>query len=199
MNSPALILASSSSRRQQLLDQLGIGYSVCEHYIQESRKTDESPEDLVLRLAIEKAEASLKQQSADNVVILGSDTIVVCDEAVFGKPFNKQDALRMLLILSGRSHRVLSAVSVMNKKERKSAFSDTQVEFRNISEIEAEHYWQTGEPADKAGAYAIQGFGAVFVRSITGSYSGVMGLPLFEVAMLLNDFGVPCWRPYKGL
>lgn len=194
MNSPALILASASPRRKQLLDQLGVVYSICAQNIDESQKTGESPKDLVKRLALEKAEAGLKQESRNDVLVLGADTIVLCDQVVFSKPLDKADAMEMLLMLSGKAHRVLSAVALVNSSRGESAYSDTIVQFRDISQIEAEHYWATGEPEHKAGAYAIQGFGAAFVKSITGSYSGVMGLPLFETAVLLNEFGVCYWR-----
>lgn len=199
MNSPALILASASPRRKQLLDQLGVVYSICAQNIDESQKTGESPKDLVKRLALEKAEAGLKQESRNDVLVLGADTIVLCDQVVFSKPLDKADAMEMLLMLSGKAHRVLSAVALVNSSRRESAYSDTIVQFRDISQIEAEHYWETGEPKHKAGAYAIQGFGAAFVKSITGSYSGVMGLPLFETAVLLNEFGVCYWRHNQEL
>tara|TARA_B100001094_G_scaffold156233_1_gene151193 strand:+ start:2580 stop:3191 length:612 start_codon:yes stop_codon:yes gene_type:complete len=189
----SLVLASVSPRRQQLLTQLGAEYSVCGQNIQETIKKNEALEEFVVRLAREKAVAGFDQQSDTNTVVLGADTIVVCGDVALGKPSGKEDAQRMLLMLSGRSHRVLSAVSLVTASKEKHIMSDTLVAFRDIDARETEHYWETGEQADKAGGYAIQGFGAVFVKSITGSYSGVMGLPLFETAGLLREFGVPLW------
>ena len=193
MNSPLLVLASGSSRRQQLLTQLGVVYSVCGQNIKETLEKNESLEDFVVRLACEKAAAGFDQQSDKSTVVLGADTIVVCGDSELGKPSSREDALRMLLMLSGKSHRVLSAVSLMTATKEKHILSNTLVEFRDIDEHEAERYWATGEQADKAGGYAIQGLGAIFVKSITGSYSGVMGLPLFETAALLKEFGIPLW------
>ena len=189
----SLVLASGSPRRQQLLKQLGAEYSVCGQNIQETLKKNEALEEFVVRLAREKAVAGFDQQSDANTVVLGADTIVVCGNVALGKPSGKEDAQRMLLMLSGKSHRVLSAVSLVTASKEKHIMSDTLVAFRDIDVREAERYWATGEQADKAGGYAIQGFGAVFVKSITGSYSGVMGLPLFETAGLLREFGVPLW------
>ena len=126
---------------------------------------------------------------------MASDTIVVCDEQILGKPKDKSDGINMLLTLSNKTHRVLSAITVANTRRYKSTISDTCVLFRKISEIEAEYYWGSGEPEGKAGGYAIQGYGAVFVQSINGSYSGVMGLPLFQTAQLLSEFGIYSWHP----
>jgi septum formation protein len=193
MNSSLLVLASESPRRQQLLTQLGAVYSVCGQNIKETLEKNESLEDFVVRLACEKAAAGFDQQSDKSTVVLGADTIVVCGDSALGKPSSREDALRMLLVLSGKSHRVLSAVSLMTATKEKHILSNTLVEFRDIDEQEAERYWATGEQADKAGGYAIQGLGAIFVKSITGSYSGVMGLPLFETAALLKEFGIPLW------
>ena len=127
---------------------------------------------------------------------LASDTIVVLGEEVFGKPEGKFDAVRMLLRLSEKRHRVLTAVSVMCHGKSKTICSETVVTFRAITTVEAEDYWKSGEPRGKAGAYAIQGFGAIFIHSIKGSYSGVMGLPLFETAELLREFGIDCWQEF---
>ena len=126
--------------------------------------------------------------------MLASDTTVVVEDKIFGKPVDQNDALNMLSLLSGKTHRVLTAVSVTSCRRSKTICSETFVNFRVINVEEAQAYWETGEPRDKAGAYAIQGFGAAFVESITGSYSGVMGLPLFETVKLLGDFGIRCWK-----
>tara|TARA_B100001029_G_scaffold169468_1_gene164419 strand:- start:1240 stop:1830 length:591 start_codon:yes stop_codon:yes gene_type:complete len=194
MTAPILLLASKSSRRRQLLRQLGVKFSVSAQDIDESSKKGEKPTDLVIRLAEEKAKICLKKSADSNVIILASDTIVVVEKEIFGKPNDRNDAIRMLLHLSKNTHRVLTAVSVNCHSKSKTICSETFVNFRTISKTEAEYYWNTGEPRDKAGAYAIQGFGAVFIERIEGSYSGVMGLPLFETAELLKEFGIDCWQ-----
>ena len=194
MTASILLLASQSSRRRQLLKQLGVKFLVNAQDIDESCKRDEKPKDLATRLAEEKAKICLKESKDSNVVVLASDTIVVLNEEIFGKPKDRNDGIRMLLRLSANTHRVLTAVSVRCHSRSKTICSETFVKFRTISNKEAEYYWDTGEPLDKAGAYAIQGFGAVFIKSIEGSYSGVMGLPLFETAELLREFGIDCWQ-----
>ena len=190
-----LLLASRSPRRRKLLKQIGVKFSVRIQDIDESRHIDERPTDLVIRLAEQKAAACLKK-SDENTVIIASDTIVVLEEEVFGKPEGKFDAIRMLLRLSQSTHRVLTAVSVKCYRKSKTICSESVVTFRAISAKEAEDYWETGEPRGKAGAYAIQGLGAIFIQSIKGSYSGVMGLPLFETAELLREFGIDTWQKF---
>jgi len=193
MAMPALILASASPRRQQLLEQLGLQFSVASQDIDESMRAGESPRDFVLRMAIEKAEAALQRlDAADETVIIAADTIVVCGDQLLGKPTDEQDAQRMLLQLSDREHRVLSAVTVATVSDSRSIVSETSVCLRAISAQEAKRYWLTGEPADKAGGYGIQGYAAIFVKKLNGSYSGVMGLPLYESAQLLKEFGIEC-------
>ena len=194
MTAPILLLASQSSRREQLLKQLGVKFSVSAPNIDESWKVDEKPTDLAIRLAEEKAETCLQTSTDSNAVILASDTIVSVEEEIFGKPKDRKDAIKMLVRLSSNTHRVLTAVSVKGQSRSKTICSETFVSFRTISSTEANRYWDTGEPRDKAGAYAIQGFGAVFIESINGSYSGVMGLPLFETAELLREFGIDTWK-----
>ena len=127
--------------------------------------------------------------------MLGSDTVVVTGDAILGKPENADDALHMLALLSNRSHRVCTGVSLVSGNRSASRLSVTEVSFREIELKEAQAYWETGEPQGKAGAYAIQGLGAVFVEQISGSYSGVMGLPLYETAQLLAEFGMPIFSP----
>lgn len=195
MSSSPLILASASPRREQLLRQLGVNFTIESQDIVEQQKEEEAALAFVKRMANEKAQAALANRKENDVVVLGADTIVLCDDDVMGKPKNKKDGVRMLLSLSGREHRVLSAVTLASPLRQKTAISDTTVKFREVSEIEADYYWQTGEPQGKAGAYAIQGFGAVFVQSVSGSYSGVMGLPLFETAQLLEEFTIRFWQP----
>lgn len=194
-----LILASASPRRKQLLRQLGITFKIMPQNIVERPELGEAPEKFVERMADEKAMSALGNLMGNNIVVLASDTIIVCDGRVLGKPKNKSEGIKMLRSLSDKSHRVLSAVTLASSTRQKSVLSDTTVIFRDISEIEAEYYWESGEPAGKAGGYAIQGVGSVFVQSIKGSYSGVMGLPLFETAQLFREFGIQYWRPMQDM
>jgi septum formation protein len=197
---PDLFLASSSPRRRELLTQLGLQFTVISQAVPEHRLPEESPEDYVQRLALEKARAGF-DQLADEVLrpVLGADTTVVVDDDILGKPSGRLEALEMLARLSGRSHRVLSAVAVVGRdnlgQDRPNVktgvrLSESWVTFRVITEEEREAYWASGEPADKAGAYAIQGLAAIFIERLEGSYSGVMGLPLFETSELLGEFGI---------
>ena len=194
MSSSLLILASASPRREKLLRQLGVNFVSEPQDIIEEKRIDESPEKFVKRMAEEKASSAFGKRKEKDIVVVASDTIVVCDKRVLGKPKDKSDGIKMLLTLSNKTHRVLSAVTVANTLRYKSTVSETSVSFREISEIEAEYYWDSGEPEGKAGGYAIQGCGAVFVQSINGSYSGVMGLPLFQTAQLLSEFGINSWQ-----
>jgi len=194
MSSSLLILASASPRREKLLRQLGVNFVSEPQDIIEEKRIDESPEKFVKRMAEGKASSAFGKRKEKDIVVVASDTIVVCDKRVLGKPKDKSDGIKMLLTLSNKTHRVLSAVTVANTLRYKSTVSETSVSFREISEIEAECYWDSGEPEGKAGGYAIQGCGAVFVQSINGSYSGVMGLPLFQTAQLLSEFGIHSWQ-----
>lgn len=184
---PTLHLASSSPRRQEILRALGLSFSVQSVDIDESRHRDESPTQMVLRLATEKANAA--DMAADQVVI-GGDTAVVLGERVLGKPCDREEGIEMLLSLSGRVHSVLTGVAVRSSAGIETAVSSTDVTFRQIDQDEANRYWQSGEPSDKAGGYGIQGLGGVFVVAINGSYSGVMGLPVFETVALLGAAGI---------
>lgn len=188
---PQLILASASPRRQQLLQQLGLTFSVVPQDIDESKRADEAPLDYVQRMAFEKS-AAAAQSAPDSAVVLGADTIVVCDEMVLGKPVGEADALRMLTLLSDREHQVYTAVCLHSGLRFESALSESTVSFRAIGAAEATAYWQSGEPKGKAGAYGIQGLAGQFVKRLNGSYSGVMGLPLYETASLLRQFGIAC-------
>lgn len=185
MQTPDLILASASPRRRELLAQLGIGCKVVPAGIPEQHKQGETPEAYVQRIAAEK---SLAVQSLNEVQlpVLAADTEVVLDGRIFGKPRDQADASEMLGRLSGRDHTVFSAVSLRHGANHRTALSVSTVRFRIITADEIDAYWRTGEPCDKAGAYAIQGLGAVFVERLTGSFSGVMGLPLHETAELLS-------------
>ena len=195
--SPSLLMASSSPRRRDLLQQIGVRFSVLSVDIDESRCEGELPRDYVLRLAREKAEAGFARQQGA-LVNLGADTIVVCDGEIFGKPRDQAHAIAMLTALSGKAHRVLSAVALVDATRAAVDVSETAVFFRTISPEECLTYWQTGEPLGKAGGYAVQGYGAVFVQKIEGSYSGVVGLPLAETEQLLREFNVPLWNVVDG-
>lgn len=193
-----LILASASPRRSELLEQIGVRFTVLAADIDESRLDNESPEDYVLRLALEKSRAGFSLQDRA-LPSLGADTIVVCDRQIFGKPRDQEDAAAMLMALSGRAHKVMSAVALSQGPRYSSCLTKTLVRFRTISQSECQTYWQTGEPQGKAGGYAIQGRGAVFVEHIEGSYSGVVGLPLSETAELLSEFAIPLWTSESAL
>lgn len=189
---PKLCLASSSPRRQQILAALGLEFDVRPTDVEESRLSGESPDRMVLRLAVAKARAAT---SADRpAVVIGADTAVVVDGEILGKPGDVDDALRMLARLSGRAHRVLTGVAVRDPSGTATALSSTDVTFREIARDEALAYWQTGEPGDKAGAYAIQGLGGAFVSRVDGSYTGVVGLPVFETLTLLKRAGIDIFR-----
>ena len=181
-----LHLASSSPRRHEILNSLGLSFTAAGVDVDEQRLPDEGPEAMVLRLAALKANAA----DVDATVILGADTAVVLENLVFGKPHDEADALAMLAALSGRRHEVMTGVAVVADGNLQTALSVTTVQFREIRPDEAQRYWQSGEPRDKAGAYAIQGLGGAFVESISGSYSGVVGLPAFETAQLLRNAGL---------
>ena len=186
---PALLLASASPRRRELLWQIGVAHQVASADIDERRRAGESAADCVQRLALAKASALSHRE----LPVLGADTAVVLDGEMLGKPHDRHSALSMLARLSGRSHRVLTAVALVDARGSQVRLSDSEVEFRIIEPAEGARYWDSGEPRDKAGGYAIQGLGAVFVRHLHGSYSGVMGLPLFETAELLDRAGIARW------
>ena len=171
-------------------------FAVASQDIDESQRANELPAEYVQRMAVEKASSALGQLAAANdSMVIAADTIVLCDQEVMGKPIDRADAIRMLLQLSNRDHQVLSAVTIATASRHNSAISESIVSFRSITPAEAECYWQIGESEGKAGSYAIQGVAAIFVKRITGSYSGVMGLPLYETAQLLREFGITCLRP----
>lgn len=183
-------LASASPRRRQLLQQLGLRFEVLPADVDETRRAGEAPADYALRLAVAKAETAAACLGDPAARVLGADTVVVLGSTVLGKPRDRDEGLAMLAQLSGRSHQVLSAVALWHRGTLSTALSESRVSFRGIAAAEAEAYWGTGEPQDKAGGYGIQGLGAVFVERLEGSYSGVMGLPLFETAELLRRAGV---------
>lgn len=188
-----LYLASGSPRRRELLTQIGVPFIVINAPVDESPLPSESAPAYVERLARAKAAAGLARVDGP-AVVLGADTAVVLDGRILGKPEKREDALAMLADLSGREHQVLTAVALDDGQRVHSFCVTSKVRFRAISTDEAQRYWASGEPVDKAGGYAVQGLGAVFVTGLSGSYSAVVGLPLCETADLLGQFGIACWQ-----
>jgi len=190
--SPTLCLASVSPRRRELLEQIGVPHIVVGADIDETTLAGEAPRDYVLRMARQKA--LTVRERGEPLPVLAADTTVVLDDVIYGKPRDREDGLAMLGRLSGRTHGVLTAVAVADSRGVELRLSVSTVRFRTLSSQECAAYWETGEPCDKAGGYAVQGAAAVFIESLSGSYSGVMGLPLFETAELLRAAGVPYWE-----
>ncbi|MCB1616586.1 MAG: septum formation inhibitor Maf [Pseudomonadales bacterium] len=191
-------LASSSPRRKALLEQIGVRFSVIPAAVDESSGIDEDVVAFVSRLAQEKARAGWQLAvdtfgKENSLPVIGADTCGELDGRILVKPENRQNAVEMLTLMSGREHRVFSAVSIYDGIKQETLVSETRVFFRQLSAREIEKYCATKEPIDKAGSYAIQGKGAVFVNRIEGSYSGVVGLPLAETSQLLSLFAVPIW------
>lgn len=184
-----VVLASASPRRSLLLTQLQVAHQVWPAQIDEGRLPAETIEQCVQRLAAQKAQTVWSALRSE-LPVLGADTVVIVGGQMLGKPRDREDALRMLAALSGREHEVLSAVAVHTSKLQQVRLSRSLVRFRPLERAECEAYWDSGEPTDKAGAYAVQGRGAIFIESLQGSYSGVMGLPLFETAALLAAAGI---------
>lgn len=195
MSYAPIVLASRSPRRSQLLHQIGIPHEVLCVDFDEERLPGEAPKGYVERLARDKALHARRQHpELDGRPLLAADTAVVLGASIFGKPRDEQDCIRMLGELSGRVHEVMTAVALHDGATMRAAVSVSRVSFRALGEAERCAYWATGEPADKAGGYAVQGLGAVFIERIEGSYSGVMGLPLYETALLLSAAGIPAWQ-----
>ncbi|MDX1490212.1 MAG: Maf family protein [Pseudohongiellaceae bacterium] len=184
-----VVLASGSPRRQELLTQIGVAFKLATHTVDEASKPSESAHDYVQRLAVEKAQ-SVVSQAAHDWPVLGADTAVTIDGQILGKPVDKADAMRMWDLLSGREQIVFSSVAICTAQESAVLVSQSRVRFREITQQEREAYWRSEEPIGKAGAYAIQGLGGLFVTRIEGSYSGIVGLPLHETAVLLERFGI---------
>jgi len=182
-----LILASSSPRRKALLEQLGIRCEVRPVDIDESVREGETPRGYVERLALEKARAA---RTDDGAVVLGADTAVVVDDDILGKPRDFAHAREMLKRLADREHEVLTAVAVVAGAHEEVVTTTSRVVFGPLTDETIEAYWATGEPADKAGAYAVQGIAGAFVRELHGSVTGVIGLPLYETVELLHRFGI---------
>ncbi len=196
-----IYLASRSPRRRELLAQIGVGFDLLllrddparGNDVDESSLPGESPHDYVLRVSHAKAEVGwqrVQQRRLPHFPVLAADTAVVLNDRIMGKPANRDEAMEMLLALSGKRHEVLTAVAVANAGRIEQKLSATIVQFGKLTDHAVRRYAMTGEPLDKAGAYAIQGHAAAFIEKIEGSYSGVMGLPLYETAELLAGFGI---------
>jgi septum formation protein len=204
MAAALVILASASPRRTELLQQIGVAHRVVPAHIDERRAAGETPGDCVRRLAQHKARevqlalaavagsTAAGSTAAMQLPVLGADTAVVIDDELLGKPRDRADGLAMLARLSGRWHQVLTAVALASVHGMQCCLSRSEVQLRRLSAQECAAYWDSGEPLDKAGGYAIQGLAGAFVEQLRGSYSGVVGLPLFETAQLLVEAGV--WR-----
>lgn len=183
---PLIYLASASPRRSALLAQIGVAHEVAPVTVDESVGSAEAPEKYVSRLAALKADTLWQRLPSERrLPVLGSDTSVVVNDTILGKPANEDDCVRMLQLLSGRTHQVHTAVALRSAAGSAVRLSISDVTFRDLTMTEMRAYWRSGEPADKAGGYAVQGRAAVFISRIAGSYSGIMGLPLFETAELL--------------
>ena len=190
-SAPQIVLASASPRRKELLTRIGLDIAVIPADIDETVLPDELPEAHVERLSLAKARAIAGRSDVGGRWFIGSDTVVVRDDVILGKPASTADAAVMLRSLAGRSHRVVSGYAVVDREQNRfeAAAIATRVTFRELTDAEIAGYIATGEPADKAGAYGIQGIGASLVRSIDGSYTNVVGLPLCEVVETLERMG----------
>lgn len=188
-----LVLASASPRRRELLQQIGLKFQVIPSQAEEHVLAGETPEEHVVRLSLDKATEVANRENISGRWFIGSDTIVLSDNKILGKPRDEVHAKEMLKQLSGREHRVLSGYAVIDRQtgEQRSEAVSTKVWFRQLTEGEITGYIATGEPADKAGAYAIQGLGVCFVARIEGSYTNVVGLPLCKLTLAMKELGVP--------
>lgn len=190
---PTLFLASNSPRRAELLRQIGVDFRICSVDIDESWLPGEQLDDYVARLSHVKARTAALTLPKDSIV-LAADTAGICNDVPLVKPVDEAHAQQMLGAMSGNKHIVSTGISLCCGERLLTQVIRSEVFFRLISAEEISAYWATGEPQDKAGSYAIQGMGAVFVEKLSGSYSGVVGLPLCETARLLQQFGIACWQ-----
>lgn len=188
-----IVLASASPRRRELLTQIGLKFQVVPSRAEELVLPGETPEEHVIRLSIDKASDVAAQKEVEGRWFIGSDTIVLCDGQILGKPADERHAAQMLRMLSGQEHRVLSGYAILDRQtgEQRAEAVSTKVRFRELTDAEIARYIASGEPADKAGAYAIQGLGVCFVAEIEGSYTNVVGLPLCRLTLALKQLGVP--------
>ncbi|MCD6581336.1 MAG: septum formation inhibitor Maf [Desulfuromusa sp.] len=188
-----LVLASASPRRCELLQQIGLEFQVIPSRADEHVLAGETPEEHVIRLSLDKATEVANRENVSGRWFIGSDTIVLCDQQILGKPRDEAHAVTMLKQLSGREHQVLSGYAIIDRetKEQRTEAISTKVWFRQLTDNEIARYIATGEPADKAGSYAIQGLGICFVARIEGSYTNVVGLPLCKLTGAMKELGVP--------
>lgn len=195
-----ICLASASPRRSALLTQIGVGHRVLPVDVDEWPEPGEKPGHYVQRLALLKARTLWKQLAEpERAPVLGADTTVAIDGDILGKPADEADCLRILRLLSGRTHQVYTAVTLCYADDCRSRLSVSDVAFRQLTDEEIRAYWRSGEPADKAGAYAVQGLAARFIERIAGSYSGIVGLPLYETAQLLQAHAIHTARHIDGV
>lgn len=193
-----IYLASASPRRRELLEQIKVAYQLLEVEVDETPLAAEKADDYVIRLALEKARTGWAElDEAWQKPVLGADTSVVIDGQILGKPLDEAHAIEMLLQLSGRTHQVITAIALVSEGSEQTAINRSFVTFRELSSAECQAYWHTGEPADKAGSYAVQGQAAIFISKLEGSFSGVMGLPLYETAELLHNVSVKLLKDNK--
>ncbi len=188
-----IYLASASPRRQELLRQLGISFEVVSSNLIETRAAGDTPEDYVMRVALDKARlvaTRVRERNLSTRPVVGADTEVVLDGEVLGKPRDRAHGLAMLRALQGRTHEVLTALALLHEGGEHTAFSRSRVSLAPMTDAEIARYWASGECADKAGGYAIQGRAAAYIERLDGSYSGVMGLPLYELVRLFKEAGL---------
>ena len=187
-----IILASKSPRRRALLEQMGVrDFRIVTPDIDEHMDRDLPPAELVRQISLEKAQA-VAAQADPNTVVIAADTVVALDGVVLGKPADKEEAFRMLSLLSGNRHQVYTGLTVLRGEQVFSQWEETAVTFRSLTAEEIEAYIATGEPMDKAGAYGIQGYGALFIQGISGDYYNVMGLPVCRLGQILGQLGMDC-------
>ena len=187
-----IILASKSPRRRALLEQMGVrDFRIVAPDIDEHMDRDLPPAELVRQISLEKAQA-VAAQADPNTVVIAADTVVALDGVVLGKPADKEEAFRMLSLLSGNRHQVYTGLTVLRGEQVFSQWEETAVTFRSLTAEEIEAYIATGEPMDKAGAYGIQGYGALFIQGISGDYYNVMGLPVCRLGQILGQLGMDC-------
>ena len=187
-----IILASKSPRRRALLEQMGVrDFRILTPDIDEHMDRDLPPAELVRQISLEKAQA-VAAQADPNTVVIAADTVVALDGVVLGKPAGKEEAFRMLSLLSGNRHQVYTGLTVLRGEQVFSQWEETAVTFRSLTAEEIEAYIATGEPMDKAGAYGIQGYGALFIQGISGDYYNVMGLPVCRLGQILGQLGMDC-------
>lgn len=193
METAALVLASQSPRRREILQQIGVPFTALRVAVEEVPRPGELPAAYASRLAEAKARAGAGALGA-GAIVLGADTVVVCDDDILEKPRDREHAFAMWRRLSGRTHQVMTALCLLDGTDCMQELSVTEVQFWPLSESQLAAYWATGEGQDKAGGYAIQGLGAVFVKSLSGSYSGVVGLPIEKLVPLLTQVNIPYWQ-----